>query len=55
VPIRDITLYRVKMPLGVSYHFSYRVYEEFEPIIVEACDRDGRIGWGEWVRFAFAA
>jgi L-alanine-DL-glutamate epimerase-like enolase superfamily enzyme len=47
VTIAEITLYRVKMPLSVPYHVSYRVYEDFEPIIVEARDHDGRIGWGE--------
>jgi len=45
--IAEITLYRLKMPLTVPYHVSYRVYEDFEPIVVEARDADGRIGWGE--------
>ena len=45
--IAEITLYRVKMLLSVPYHVSYRVYDDFEPIIVEARDSDGRIGWGE--------
>ncbi len=45
--IEKITLYRVKMLLTVPYHVSYRVYDDFEPIIVEARDSDGRIGWGE--------
>src|SRR5690606_20552154 len=31
----------------VPYHVSYRVYEDFEPIIAEVRDEDGRIGWGE--------
>ena len=47
MPIQEITLYRVKMLLSVPYHVSYRVYDDFEPIIVEARDADGRIGWGE--------
>jgi L-alanine-DL-glutamate epimerase-like enolase superfamily enzyme len=47
VTVAEMTLYRVKMPLSVPYHVSYRVYEDFEPIIVEARDADGRIGWGE--------
>ena len=47
MPIQEITLYRVKMLLSVPYHVSYRVYEDFEPIIVKARDTDGRIGWGE--------
>lgn len=45
--VAEIALYRVKMPLSVPYHVSYRVYEDFEPIIVEARDAAGRIGWGE--------
>jgi L-alanine-DL-glutamate epimerase-like enolase superfamily enzyme len=47
VTIEEITLYRVKMLLTVPYHVSYRVYDDFEPIIVEARVSDGRIGWGE--------
>jgi L-alanine-DL-glutamate epimerase-like enolase superfamily enzyme len=47
VTIAEITLYRVKMLLSVPYHVSYRVYEDFEPIIVEARNSDGRVGWGE--------
>jgi len=47
VTIEEITLYRVKMLLTVPYHVSYRVYDDFEPIIVEARNSDGRIGWGE--------
>jgi L-alanine-DL-glutamate epimerase-like enolase superfamily enzyme len=45
--VKEINLFRVKMPLTVPYHVSYRVYEDFEPIIVEARDSDGRTGWGE--------
>lgn len=45
--VTEINLYRLKMPLTVPYHVSYRVYEDFEPIIVEARDQDGRTGWGE--------
>lgn len=45
--VTEITLHRVKLPLAVPYHVSYRVYEDFEPIIVEARDADGRTGWGE--------
>lgn len=45
--IQEINIYRVKIPLSVPYHVSYRIYDEFEPIIVEARDSDGRIGWGE--------
>ena len=45
--VADITLYRLKLPLETPYHVSYRVYEDFEPIVVEARDGDGRTGWGE--------
>lgn len=48
MPIIDrIVLHRVKLPLTVSYHVSYRVYEDFEPIIAEITDAHGRTGWGE--------
>jgi L-alanine-DL-glutamate epimerase-like enolase superfamily enzyme len=45
--IDRIVLHRVKLPLTVPYHVSYRVYDDFEPIIAEAWDTDGRVGWGE--------
>ncbi len=45
--VREIILYRLKLPLETPYHVSYRVYEDFEPIVVEARDADGRTGWGE--------
>jgi L-alanine-DL-glutamate epimerase-like enolase superfamily enzyme len=47
VTIDAITLYRVKLKLTVPYHVSYRVYEDFEPIIAEVILADGRTGWGE--------
>ena len=47
VTVEAITLYRVKLPLKTPYRVSYRVYEDFDPIIVEARDSDGRTGWGE--------
>jgi L-alanine-DL-glutamate epimerase-like enolase superfamily enzyme len=37
----------VRLPLIRPYVLSYRTFTEFEPIIVEARDTDGRIGWGE--------
>jgi L-alanine-DL-glutamate epimerase-like enolase superfamily enzyme len=43
----SVTLHVVRLPLIRPYVLSYRTFEEFEPIIVEVCDRDGRIGWGE--------
>jgi L-alanine-DL-glutamate epimerase-like enolase superfamily enzyme len=45
--VEEITLYLVKLPLSVPYHVSYRVYEDFDPILVEARDSDGRLAWGE--------
>lgn len=45
--VRSVTLHLVKLPLAAPYHVSYRVYEDFDPILVEAEDPDGRTGWGE--------
>jgi L-alanine-DL-glutamate epimerase-like enolase superfamily enzyme len=43
----EVTLRRVRIPLIRPYVLSYRTFTEFEPIIVEARDGDGRVGWGE--------
>ena len=45
--IAEIVLYRLRMPLATPYHVSYRVYDDFDPIIVEARDGNGGVGWGE--------
>jgi L-alanine-DL-glutamate epimerase-like enolase superfamily enzyme len=45
--LQQINLYWVKSPLTVPYKVSYRTFNEFEPILVEVRDADGRIGWGE--------
>ena len=45
--LEQIMLHRIRLPLRRPYHVSYRVYEDFEPIIVEMRDGDGRSGWGE--------
>ncbi len=45
--IRSLTLHLLKLPLSEPYHVSYRVYEDFDPIMVEVEDTDGRISWGE--------
>src|SRR6516165_12632139 len=45
--LQDLTLRVVRLPLIQPYVLSYRTFTEFEPIIVEAHDVDGRIGWGE--------
>jgi L-Ala-D/L-Glu epimerase len=47
VKLADITLRIVRLPLIRPYVLSYRTYTEFEPIIVEVRDGDGRVGWGE--------
>src|SRR5207248_1428070 len=45
--LAELTLRTVRLPLIRPYVLSYRTFTEFEPIIVEARDADGRIGWGE--------
>ena len=45
--LQEITLRRVRLPLIRPYRVSYNTFEEFEPIIVEVRDTDGRTGWGE--------
>jgi L-Ala-D/L-Glu epimerase len=45
--LQELTLRTVRLPLIRPYVLSYRTFTEFEPIIVEARDGDGRIGWGE--------
>jgi len=47
VRVREVTLYRVDLPLISPYRLSYRTFESFEPLIVEIRDEDGRQGWGE--------
>jgi L-Ala-D/L-Glu epimerase len=45
--LQELTLRTVRLPLIRPYVLSYRTFTEFEPMIVEARDADGRIGWGE--------
>src|SRR5438309_2666116 len=45
--LREITLRRISLPLIRPYVLSYRTFTEFEPIIVEVRDANGRTGWGE--------
>jgi L-Ala-D/L-Glu epimerase len=45
--LQELTLRKVRLPLMRPYVLSYRTFTEFEPIIVEVRDSDGRIGWGE--------
>jgi L-alanine-DL-glutamate epimerase-like enolase superfamily enzyme len=45
--IHELTVRRLRLPLIRPYVLSYRTFTEFEPILVEVRDSDGRIGWGE--------
>jgi L-Ala-D/L-Glu epimerase len=45
--LQEIVLRTVRLPLIRPYVLSYRTFTEFEPIIIEVRDGDGRIGWGE--------
>src|SRR4029077_6704960 len=45
--LHEITLRTLRLPLIRPYVLSYRTFTEFEPIIVQVRDADGRIGWGE--------
>src|SRR5436305_7516435 len=45
--LHEITLRTLRLPLISPYVLSYRTFTEFEPIVIEVRDADGRIGWGE--------
>src|SRR5438445_7301569 len=45
--LQEIVLRTVRLPLIRPYVLSYRTFTEFEPIIVEVRDGDGRTSWGE--------
>src|SRR5499427_10670656 len=45
--LREIVLRTVRLPLIRPYVLSYRTFTEFEPIIVEVRDDDGRVGWAK--------
>ena len=45
--INSLRLRRLTLPLITPYRLSYRTFEEFEPIIVEVVDDQGRVGFGE--------
>jgi L-alanine-DL-glutamate epimerase-like enolase superfamily enzyme len=45
--VKEIVLRAMRLPLIHPYVLSYRAFTEFEPIIVEVRDVDGRVGWGE--------
>lgn len=45
--IAEVTLHRLDLPLATPYRLSYRIFERFEPILVEMHDDEGREAWGE--------
>src|SRR3979411_1210345 len=45
--LQEVKLRTIRLPLIRPYVLSYRTFAEFEPIIVEGRDGDGRGGWGE--------
>src|ERR1700742_3733941 len=45
--LHTVIIRTVRLPLIRPYVLSYRTFTEFEPIVVEVRDSDGRIGWGE--------
>lgn len=45
--LQEIVLRTLRLPLIRPYVLSYRTFTEFEPIVIEARDGDGRVGWGE--------
>ena len=45
--LQELTIRKVRLPLIRPYVLSYRTFNEFEPIVVEARADDGRVGWGE--------
>jgi L-Ala-D/L-Glu epimerase / N-acetyl-D-glutamate racemase len=45
--IESIRLWRLKVPLHEPYNLSLTVLAELDSIVVEICDRNGRIGIGE--------
>ena len=45
--LHDITLYRVRLPLTTPYKVAYRVYNDFDPILVRLRDTNCNEGWGE--------
>ena len=45
--LQEIVLRTVRLPLISPYVLSYRIFTEFEPIIIEVRDGDGHVGWGE--------
>src|SRR5262249_56108865 len=45
--LQHLTLRMIQLPLIQPYVLSYRTFTEFEPVIAEVGEADGRIGWGE--------
>jgi len=47
MPISEVNLYRVRLPLPKPYRVAFKTYTTFDPYIVEVRDQDGHEGWGE--------
>ncbi len=45
--IAEIVVRRLKVPLTVPYKVSLRTFHDFEPLVAELRDSDGRSAWGE--------
>jgi L-alanine-DL-glutamate epimerase-like enolase superfamily enzyme len=45
--LQEVKLRTIRLLLIRPYVLSCRTFTEFEPIIVEVRDGDGRVGWGE--------
>lgn len=45
--IEAVTLRHLKVPLTEPYKVSLRTFHNFEPLVVEVRDTDGRTAWGE--------
>ena len=45
--MKSIRLHLLKLPLRVPYKLSLGVVREFDTLLVEAADEDGRVGYGE--------
>ena len=45
--IAEIVVRRLRVPLTVPYKLSLRTFHDFEPLVAELRDSDGRSAWGE--------
>jgi o-succinylbenzoate synthase len=54
--LAELLIHRVAVPLTEPYKVAIHVYHEFDALVVEARDNDGRVGWGEAViRFGYGS